>query len=111
MSAAELLNELKSRGVSLEANGDRLRVDAPRGAITPELRRTLAAHKAELLGLLQRPGELHYALTDKQVLGVPIEEPCLVGCGSVVRFYWQEGTGYGYCGRCDVHQRIETRKM
>jgi hypothetical protein len=33
MSAAELLIELKARGVSLEADGGRLRVDAPKGAI------------------------------------------------------------------------------
>ncbi len=52
MSADELLIELKARGVSLEVDGDRLRVDAPKGAVTPELREALAAHKAEVLALL-----------------------------------------------------------
>jgi hypothetical protein len=110
MTATKLLSELEARGIRLEAREGRLRY-FPASAVTPELRETLIAYKTELLGLLQRPRDLHYALAEKPVLGVPIEEPCLVGCGSPVRFYWQEGTGYGYCARCDVHQRIETREM
>lgn len=54
---------------------------------------------------------LHFALKGKAILGKPAEEPCLVGCRLTVRFYWQEGTGYGYCSKCDTHQRIETRKQ
>ena len=55
MNADQLLGELRARGVVLEAAGDRLRVDAPRGAITPELREALTAHKAEVLALLAVP--------------------------------------------------------
>ena len=52
MNATELLAELHSRGVVLEAAGERLRYDAPKGALTPELRAALAEHKAELLELV-----------------------------------------------------------
>lgn len=62
MNAAELLSELERRGVALEAAGDRLRFDAPRGALTPELRTAMAEHKAELLGLLDR--RVHAGTTD-----------------------------------------------
>jgi hypothetical protein len=55
MTAAELLAELNRRGISLRVQGDRLELDAPRGALTPELRRALADHKAELLRLLADP--------------------------------------------------------
>lgn len=56
-AAAELLDELAARGVLLEvACAERLRVDAPAGVLTPELRQTLGEHKAELLELLQAPG-------------------------------------------------------
>ena len=54
MNAAELLAELNRRGVALEAVGDRLRYDAPKGALTPELRAAMAEHKAELLELIDR---------------------------------------------------------
>jgi len=52
----ELLADLKRRGVILEAIGDRLRVDAPAGMLTPELRQALVVHKAELLELLAPAG-------------------------------------------------------
>lgn len=45
----ELLAELERRDIRIEVEGDRLRVDAPKAAITPELRATLVARKAELV--------------------------------------------------------------
>jgi TubC N-terminal docking domain len=47
--AREILREIQSRGVRLEVNGERLRVDAPVGALTPELKAALAANKREIL--------------------------------------------------------------
>lgn len=55
MNAAELIMELGARGVVIEAVGDRLRVDAPKGVITPELRQALASCKAEVLAILTTP--------------------------------------------------------
>lgn len=58
MSAAGLLDELEAAGVRLypsEPGG--LRVDAPRGVITPEIRDSLRRHKAEIIALLQPPRE------------------------------------------------------
>ena len=52
MNAAELLIELRARGVVIEAAGDRLKVDAPKGVVTPELREALAEHKIEVLALI-----------------------------------------------------------
>ena len=52
MNAAKLIEELRSRGVVVEAAGDRLRVDAPKGAVTPELREALAEHKTEVMALI-----------------------------------------------------------
>jgi pyochelin synthetase len=54
VNAPELLAELQGRGMRLEAIGGRLRYDAPKGALTPELRRAMAEHKAELLGLVEQ---------------------------------------------------------
>ena len=49
MTTLEILFEVRSRGVRLETNGERLRVDAPVGALTPELKAALAANKPEIL--------------------------------------------------------------
>ena len=38
MTALELLSTVRQSGISLRADGDRLRYDAPTGAMTPELR-------------------------------------------------------------------------
>jgi len=51
-AALALLDELRRRGAIVRARGDRLVVDAPKGAVPRELQQTLAAHKAELLALV-----------------------------------------------------------
>jgi hypothetical protein len=53
-TAATLLSELRRAGATVTVAGDKLRIEAPDGTITPELHRTLADHKAELLALLER---------------------------------------------------------
>jgi hypothetical protein len=52
MNARDLLENLRSRGVNLEADGGCLFVDAPVGVITEEARATLTEHKPSLLKLL-----------------------------------------------------------
>lgn len=49
---AALLQDLAGRGVVLTAEAGRLRYRAPAGAVTPDLRRRLEAHKAALVALL-----------------------------------------------------------
>jgi len=49
VTAKELLAELSRLGVRLEP---RLRVDAPPGSLSPELRETLGQHRDELIELL-----------------------------------------------------------
>jgi hypothetical protein len=54
MTASALLDELATRGIRVERNGDRLRL-FPGSAVPPELARRVKARKAELLTLLARP--------------------------------------------------------
>lgn len=49
-----MVEELRERGITLEADGDRLRFRGPADQLTPELRAELAAHKAEILAHLRR---------------------------------------------------------
>jgi hypothetical protein len=69
MSAQSLLEELRRRDVRVEAEGDLLRVDAPAGIVTEELRATLTEHKPKLLKLLKWEG---CKLAETDTLGLVI---------------------------------------
>lgn len=52
MTAAALLAELRALGATVAADGDRLAIDAPAGALTPALLARLRAHKPLILATL-----------------------------------------------------------
>ena len=52
MSPSALFFELQAAGVTLTARGDRLKVEAARGTITPELLARMKAAKPDLLAIL-----------------------------------------------------------
>ena len=53
MRARDLVADLRRRGVALEADGDRISVDAPAGVVDGRLRELLAANKQAILKLLE----------------------------------------------------------
>ena len=53
-----LLSRLRSLDIKLWVEGDRLRYDAPKGALTPELRDQLHNRKAEIIALLRCQPEI-----------------------------------------------------
>ena len=53
MTAQAILNCLRSLGASVSLAGNKLRVEAPAGVLTPDLRQELIEHKAELVRLLR----------------------------------------------------------
>ena len=63
MTPAELLVELEARAVFVTVSGDRLKVDAPKGALSPELRVALAEHRTVLIGVI-RQREAEQAVID-----------------------------------------------
>lgn len=52
MHPASLLAALRTRGIALHPTPQGLKYEAPRGALTPELRAGLVAHKKALIALL-----------------------------------------------------------
>src|SRR5262245_11892444 len=71
-SANELLHELRRRGATLTPNGDKLRITAPRGVITPHLLDQINRHKPALLQLLNtNAGDVDHDLA--------LEEPATFG--------------------------------
>jgi amino acid adenylation domain-containing protein len=53
MSTKELLSHLRSIGVRLWVEGENLRLNAPKGALSAPLKEELSARKGEILGVLQ----------------------------------------------------------
>ncbi|MDZ7269341.1 MAG: amino acid adenylation domain-containing protein [candidate division KSB1 bacterium] len=61
MTTIEFLSHLRTRNIQLSVEGDKLRLNAPRGALTEELRAELTRRKAEILAFLQQAAELRPA--------------------------------------------------
>lgn len=53
MKTVELMSHLRDLDIRLWLDGDRLRFSAPDGAMTPELREQLVAHKADIITFLR----------------------------------------------------------
>jgi hypothetical protein len=84
MTLEVLLGRLAALDVKLTVRGDRLRVEAPAGALTAELRAALAEQKAALLDLLSlvsrsesRPDRIEPHGPDPQPVCIPLrlDEP------------------------------------
>lgn len=58
MTAQALLTELHDAGVTIEAARGELRLDAPSGAMTPDLLSAVKSCKGELLNLLEEPADV-----------------------------------------------------
>ncbi|MEM1168617.1 MAG: condensation domain-containing protein [Cyanobacteria bacterium P01_H01_bin.35] len=54
MNLNQILSEVSKQGIKLWAEGDELKIRAPKGSLTPELKNLLSENKANLLELLQK---------------------------------------------------------
>ena len=54
MTTLELLSHLRSKEIEIWADGDQIGYRAPKGALTPDLRKELASRKLEILALLRQ---------------------------------------------------------
>ncbi|MGK7902448.1 MAG: condensation domain-containing protein, partial [Hormoscilla sp.] len=58
MKTTEFLSELRSLDIKVYLEGDRLRVNAPKGAITPEIKAELAERKPEIIEFIKMSNNL-----------------------------------------------------
>jgi hypothetical protein len=58
MNALEILADLRRAGALVTIAGDKLRLEAPKGVLTDELKQRLATQKAEIIRLLQAEAAL-----------------------------------------------------
>lgn len=90
MNADALVEDLRGKGVALEADGLTLRVAAPREAVTPELRQQLSRHKHALIRLIERERQ---RLEEAERLGLVIKwskEPGYVAIHDPTTGEWHE---------------------
>jgi thioesterase domain-containing protein/acyl carrier protein len=67
LESRELLRHLEELGVQLYADGQRLRLNAPRGVVTPALQTAIAERKLELLSLVHEKSAASMDLPFQQV--------------------------------------------
>ena len=91
-SAANLLAELDSLGIQLEADGERLRF-RPRGKVTVDLVERMKAHKAELRALLAKREALDQRIAEQLAALVPYR------------------TADGRCGWVNPRHRAELERL
>jgi hypothetical protein len=105
MSALELLDTLSASGVRLWAEGGKLKLDAPRGAVTPELKERLAAHKPALLAALtahtsedfDEPG----ARPGRELMAEQVGCGECPDCGGAMKLQYREPEQY-WCALCKL---------
>jgi len=99
--ASDLLDDLRQRGVSLTASGDRLQVDAPRGTLTPADLDDLRRHKPKLLTILGEPTppRLWLDFDRGDLVWKMATEPVYCStCGGCDR--WRDFGGVWHCSTC-----------
>ena len=90
-AATEILADLRHRKVRVRAVGDRLRLKAPPGVLSPGDRDALSSHKTEMLAQLERENRLlGFSLTDFEQSGCPLEID-VPGLGQTLWFVPRDG--------------------
>jgi hypothetical protein len=72
VTAIALLDELRTKGVSLAVEGEHIAVDAPKGVLTDDVRQAIREHKAALLAWLAQSAPAHNAAATEPCP----QEPC-----------------------------------
>lgn len=97
-----LITETQKAGIALSVAGERLRVQAPAGALTPELKAALTARKPELLAVLWRLAGMRQHTTPVPTAKAAQDAPGGPGhcfsCGDP----HEHPEAYGRCAWCDI---------
>lgn len=105
MNATEIINELRAIDVKIQLDGDTLKLDGPKGALSEKLLLDLKAAKPEIIELLRvnnRP-KAGTAAAPVVVHGGSFTNCLMDQCGGVVR----EKAGLYCCLRCLCWYRLE----
>jgi amino acid adenylation domain-containing protein len=102
-----LLTELAQKGVKLWVESDRLRVRAPKGVLTGDLRELLAGRKRELFGLLEQQTNGAADLALPQIVPAPQDRHLPFPLNDIQQAYWVGRTGGVELGNITTHGYLE----
>lgn len=100
----DLLTQLGNAGIQLAVEEGRLAISAPKGALTPELRDALLAHKPQLLQMLQATAPAEEPLT---LLAQPQHRHEPFALTAVQHAYWLGRHGFIELGGISTHVYTE----
>jgi TubC N-terminal docking domain len=84
MNVSELVTNLTSQGVELWADNDKLKINSPKGVLTPKIQADIATCKTEILAFLRESEESVCNTTVTDALGFSLQElGRLIGGSSV----------------------------
>jgi epothilone synthetase B len=106
MNAEHLLGKLAKLGIKLSLDGEDLRVQAPRGALTAGLRSEISASKEQLLALL-RHGTMRSAAPLPALVPAPQDKHLPFPLTDIQEAYWLSRSGAAELGNIGCHCYIE----
>jgi pyochelin synthetase len=107
MMGTEVLTELIRQNVELWSEGDSLRVRAPKGVLTPELRARLAACKADVLALLKERDNAEGGSAFPRIIPDPEHRHEPFPLTDIQQAYWIGRSGSIELGNVSCHAYYE----
>jgi pyochelin synthetase len=107
MRASEVLDDLLRQNIQVWTEGESLRVRAPRGALTHELRDRLAAHKADVLELLRKSDHTDPGSVFPQIIPDPERRYDPFPLTDIQQAYWIGRSGAIELGNVGCHAYYE----
>jgi amino acid adenylation domain-containing protein len=105
MRVNDLIALLARKGVKVWTEGDQLRIRAPKGVLTPELRDLLTQHKGDMLRLLHKRTTVDASLPS--IIPQPENRHQPFPLNDIQQAYWVGRTGGVELGNVTTHAYIE----
>jgi yersiniabactin nonribosomal peptide synthetase len=109
----QLLNDLAHHGIKLSVEGEQLRIRAPSGALTPELRQRLSDNKASLLALLRQTSPRQEQHARPSLVPVPGDKHLPFPLTDIQQAYWIGRSGSMEMGNvgCQVYWELDSTRL
>jgi epothilone synthetase B len=103
----DLITSLSQKGVKLWAEGAQLRIRAPKGVLTPDLRELLAQHKTDLLRIVERNAAETIDVSLPRIIPKPEDLHKPFPLNDIQQAYWVGRTGGVELGNITTHAYME----
>src|SRR6266849_10357243 len=104
----DLITSLSQKGITLWAEGAQLRIRAPKGVLTPDVRELITQHKAELLRMVEREsGAETIDVSLPRIRPRPEDRHKPFPLNDIQQAYWVGRTGGVELGNITTHAYME----